>query len=158
MGDKDNAVLTQQVSIAELAAGGSSDQVKQTVLVKNLADEGGWKAVVRERPTFQQFKGAFLAQMTLWFIFALLVIMLVVWCVTYPRVADMEAILGAVASGNTLEIGKERLQALQSLRSEHAKTFLDLFQFAIASLVPIFTLVAGYAFGSRETEKSGNQK
>ncbi|HRD65253.1 MAG TPA: hypothetical protein PKY50_03775 [Candidatus Competibacter sp.] len=156
MDQQDGSSPKEQVSLSELTGGGSGAKEGQVPL-KGLGED--WRGVVRERPTFQQFKGAYLAEMVLWFIFGLLAIMLLAWCATYPNVADLEAVLGKAADGSTMEIGKERLQALQSLRSEHANAFRDLFQLAVASvLVPIFTLLAGYAFGSREAEKAGNQQ
>lgn len=138
---------TEQVSLSSLVAGGSSDQVTHTVPVKELASSE-WQGV-RERPTFQQLKGARLTEVILWFIAGLIVIFVIGWWLTRPTVADVQTILGEAASG------KEKLEALQSLRSEHFNAFRDLFQLAVASvLVPIFTLLAGYAFGSREAERA----
>ncbi|MFO1372484.1 MAG: hypothetical protein U1F42_08840 [Candidatus Competibacteraceae bacterium] len=96
-----------------------------------------------------------------WFIFGLLAIMLLAWCATYPNVADVEAILGKVADGNAVEMGKAKLQALQSLRSEHANAFRDLFQLAIASvLVPILRWVVSCTLwepGDRRKLATGNE-
>lgn len=137
----------EQVSMTELAAGGAGEQMAENVPLKGLA-KAGWGGLTKQ-PTFQQLKGARLTEIMLWFIFLLIVIFLVGWWLTRPTVADVQTILGEAASG------KEKLEALQSLRSEHFNVFRDLFQLAVASvLVPIFTLLAGYAFGSREAERT----
>ncbi len=141
-----------EVSLSNLAAGGADNQVAENVPVRDLARRE-WRGVVSEPPTFQQLKGARLTEVILWFIFILIVMFLLGWWFTRPTVADVQTVLGEAANG------KEKLEALQTLRNEHFNTFRDLFQLAVASvLMPIFTLLAGYAFGSREAERRGEQR
>ena len=141
-----------EVSLSNLAAGSADNQAAENVPVTDLARRE-WRGLVSERPTFQQLKGARLTEVILWFIFILIVMFLSGWWFTRPTVADVQTVLGEAANG------KEKLEALQTLRNEHFNTFRDLFQLAVASvLMPIFTLLAGYAFGSREAERSGDRR
>ncbi len=103
-------------------------------------------------PTFEQFHGARLASRVLWFICGLAVIFLGAWWYTRPSLADVQQFLGAAANG------KDVLDALQSLRTQHFNEFRDLFQLVVLSgLLPLFTLLAGYAFGARQAEKQEHE-
>lgn len=78
----------------------------------------------------------------------LAVAFLVTWWRTRPSIVDVQALFGSSGSA------KEVLEALQALRSAHFGELRDLFQIVVLSgLVPLFTLLAGYAFGSRQRDK-----
>ena len=99
-------------------------------------------------PSFQELAGARLATVVLGVICGLAVAFLVTWWWTRPSLAEVQALVGSSGSA------KEVLEALQALRSAHFGELRDLFQIVVLSgLVPLFTLLAGYAFGSRQRDK-----
>lgn len=100
------------------------------------------------QPTWVQQFGGSLASRVLWFVCALSVLFLFAWWFTRPTLAEVQKILGNSAEP------KEVLETLRNLQRDHFDQFRDLFQIVVLSgLVPIFTLLAGYTFGSREWEK-----
>lgn len=104
----------------------------------------------KEPPTFLQWYGVRFVSALLGIICLLVVIFLLAWWLTLPSVAEVKALLGDKADG------KDSLEALQGLRTEHSKSFKDLFQlFVLTGLVPLFTLLAGYVFGTGPTGKQG---
>jgi len=102
----------------------------------------------REPPSFHEWFGARLASRLLWVICALVTVFLIAWWLTRPTLLEVQHILGASAGA------KDVLETLLALRRDHFEQFRDLFQLVILSaLVPLFTLMAGYAFGTRQREK-----
>ena len=98
--------------------------------------------------TFVQWFGARLLSRLLWVICGSVAVFLLSWWITRPSVAEVQDLFGASANA------KEVLDALSILRRDHFDQFRDLFQLLILSvLVPLFTLLAGYAFGTRQMEK-----
>ena len=103
---------------------------------------------ITERPTWTQQFGGDLASRVLWFVCGLAALFLIAWWFTRPSLADVREILGASAAP------KDVLETWRSLQRDHFDQFRDLFQIVVLSgLVPLFTLLAGYAFGAREREK-----
>ena len=103
---------------------------------------------LKEPPTWIQRLGGNLASRVLWFVCGLSVLFLIAWWFTRPTLAGVQKILGNSATP------KDVLEILRSLQRDHFDRFRDLFQIVVLSgLVPLFTLLAGYAFGAREREK-----
>ena len=103
---------------------------------------------LKEPPTWTQWFGGNLASRVLWFVCALSVLFLIAWWFTRPTLAEVQKILGNAAAP------KDVLETLRNLQRDHFDQFRDLFQIVVPSgLVPLFTLLAGYAFGAREREK-----
>lgn len=102
----------------------------------------------RKPPTFDQAVIARLLLILLCVICVLTVGFPLIWWSTRPTVAQLQNLLGSSAQA------KDVLEILSSLQRDHSEQFGDLFQRVIHSgLVPLFTLLAGYAFGSRQREK-----
>ena len=98
--------------------------------------------------TYLEQWGVWLAGLVLSVICVLAVAFLVTWWWTRPALAEVQALFGS--SGPAKDI----LEALQALRTAHFAELRDLFQIVVLSgLVPLFTLLAGYAFGSRQRDK-----
>lgn len=136
----------EQVSLADFQTGlpAVQDRARQVTL-ESLSNQ---LPRLREPPTFQQMEGARLAKLLLWAICLSTVLFLVGWWISRPSIEDVKQILDAAADGKT------RLEALQQLRKDHLDMFRDLFQLIVSSiLVPLFTLVVGYAFGARQAER-----
>jgi hypothetical protein len=103
---------------------------------------------VQQAPTWVQQVGHDLASRVLWFVCVLAVLFLAAWWFSRPSPEDVKTLLGADATSEQI------LTTLRELRREHVNNFRDLFQLVVLSgLVPLFTLLAGYAFGSQEREK-----
>lgn len=103
---------------------------------------------LREPPSFSEWFGARLASRLLWVICTLATAFLVAWWFTRPALTEVQQLLGPAAQG------KDPVEVLRGLRRDHFEQFRDLFQIVVLSgLVPLFTLLAGYAFGARQREK-----
>jgi len=51
------------------------------------------------------------------------------------------------------------LETFRGLQRDHFDQFRDLFQIIVLSgLVPLFTMLAGYAFGSKEKQERENNE
>jgi hypothetical protein len=99
-------------------------------------------------PTFLELSGVWLAGLVLLVICVLGVAFVVTWWWTRPSLTEVQALFGSSGSA------KEVLEALRALRSAHFGELRDLFQIVVLSgLVPLFTLLAGYAFGSGQRDK-----
>lgn len=108
--------------------------------------------IVEKPPTWVQALGGRLASRVLWFVCGLAVLFLIAWWLTRPSLEEVQRILDASAEPKTQ--AKEIVELLRDLRRDHFDHFRDLFQLVVLSgLVPLFTLLAGYAFGSSEREK-----
>ncbi len=106
-----------------------------------------WPTKPRQ-PTFQELMGTRLASGVLVVICTLTVVFLFVWWFTRPSVEEIRTILGNDVNG------KELLEALRNLRTDHFNELRDLFQLlVVSSLVPLFTLLAGYSFGARQKQE-----
>lgn len=102
----------------------------------------------REKPTFPEWFGARLASRLLLVIMLLAVTLVLAWWMTRPSLAEVQSILGTSANP------KDVVETLRTLRRDHFENFGDLFQLIVLSgLVPLFTLLAGYAFGSRQRQR-----
>ena len=117
----------------------------------------GEMPVLREKPSFPEWFGAHLASRLLWVICGLAGVFLAGWWFTRPTLTGVQQLLGSSAQATDV------MEALRTLRDQHFDQFRSLFQLIVLSgLVPLFTLLAGYAFGrsrveaqtSRETENS----
>jgi len=81
------------------------------------------------------------------------VLFLIAWWFTRPSIAEVQKMLNDSAEP------KEVVELLRNLRRDHFDYFRDLFQLVVLSgLVPLFTLLVGYAFGSREREKGEQEE
>lgn len=111
--------------------------------------QGIWGPLqLREPPSFPEWFGYLLASRLLWFILGLTVAFLIAWWWTRPTLDQVQNLLGTSANP------KDVLETLNSLQRDHFDQFSRIFQLAVLSvLVPLFTLLAGYAFGSRQREK-----
>lgn len=106
------------------------------------------KTRVRDRPTFIQLIGSQFGKVLLGFIVGLTTIFVLVWASTLPSIDAVRALLGPSAPPNDV------IETWRTLRKDHFEQFRDLYQLVVISaLVPLFTLVAGYAFGSREGQQ-----
>ena len=102
----------------------------------------------RERPSFVQWLGGRLASRVLWFVCAMVVAFSGAWWLTRPCLTEVQNILGSSADP------KDVVEILRELQRDHFDQFQGLFQLLVLSaLVPLFTLLAGYAFGTRQMEK-----
>ena len=107
-------------------------------------------AEIREPPSFSEWFGSLLANRLLWVICGLIVLFLASWWWTLPSLQEVREVLGDDATPDQV------VATWRELRGEHLGVFRELFQLVVLStLVPLFTLLAGYAFGSRQRE---NQK
>jgi len=114
----------------------------------SLSEAGGPLDRLREPPTYVQFIGGRMLGWLLAVICGLAAVFLGVWVMTRPSLAQVKALLGPFADPKAV------LEALQDLRRDHFDHFSSLFQLLVLSgLVPLFTLLAGYAFGTRERER-----
>ena len=96
-------------------------------------------------PTYREVVVARLLGRLLYVICALAAVFLGLWTATRPSLAQVGDLLGSSADP------KAALDALHNLRRDHFDHFRSLFQLLVLSgLVPLFTLLAGYAFGTRE--------
>jgi Tfp pilus assembly protein PilO len=111
----------------------------QQVNLRNLAQE--FKPRWRDRPTFKEYFGMLMAIATLVVVSILILAFFAVWASTRPTLAD------AVAQAEVLQ--QPAAQLLRELQVEHFEQYRDAFQlFVLSGIVPLFTLIAGYAFGS----------
>ncbi|MBM3237048.1 hypothetical protein FJZ31_12220 [Candidatus Poribacteria bacterium] len=100
------------------------------------------------KPTWLEWFLSNLVRYFLWFICGLAVLFLLAWWFTRPSLAEVHQLFGAEAKPN------EVLEAFRGLQRDHFDQFRDLFQIIVLSaLLPLFTLLAGYAFGSREKQR-----
>ncbi len=108
---------------------------------------------IKQPPTWIQQFGGNLASRVLWFVCGLAVLCLIAWWFTRPSLEEAQLLLGTDATP------KEILEALRDLRRDHFDQLRELFQLVVLSgLVPLFTLLAGYAFGTREREKQEQEE
>ncbi len=99
-----------------------------------------------EPPTWIQAFSGRLAGRLLVVICSLAIAFLLAWWFTQPTLAEAQQLAGKGAQA------KELLETLQVLRRDHFDQFRDLFQLVVLSgLVPLFTLLAGHAFGTRQS-------
>jgi hypothetical protein len=107
----------------------------------------------REPPSFSEYVASDLIRILLWVICGLVLVFLIIWAFTRPTVDQVRALVGSAADAKML------LEALSSLQRDHFDQFNRLFQLLVLSgLVPLFTLLAGYAFGSRQRQKAKEQE
>lgn len=104
-------------------------------------------------PTWLQWFLSRLIRYFLWIICGMAALFLFGWWFTRPSLAEVQQLLGADAKPN------EVLEALRGLQRDHLDQFRDLFQLIVLSaLVPLFTLLTGYAFGSKEKQEQKNDR
>ena len=117
--------------------------------IKNvLMDPGvlGGVKEFREPPTWAQAFSGTLAGRLLSVICGLAIAYLLAWWFTQPTLAEAQQLVSKEAQP------KELLETLQALRRDHFDRFRDLFQLVVLSgLMPLFTLLAGHAFGTRQS-------
>ncbi len=107
----------------------------------------------KEPASYVEWIGSHLASRVLWFICGLAVAFAISWWLSRPTLEQARALIGTSAEA------KEIVDAFSKLQAEHFDHFSRLFQLIILSgLVPIFTLLAGYAFGSRQRENNTGEK
>jgi len=75
------------------------------------------------------------------------------WRATQPTIQDARTLLGCAPNVmNCGEAGK-LLETFTQLQNGHTQKFKDIFQLIVLSgLVPLFTLLAGYVFGRKESQ------
>ena len=79
---------------------------------------------------------------------AIAVAFLAFYWLTRPSLTEVQNIFGPSATPNDV------VETLRELRRDHLEQFRDLFQLVVLSgLVPLFTLLAGYAFGTQQREE-----
>ena len=104
---------------------------------------------LRVSMTFSNWFGANLLVLLLLVICLFALSFMVAWVFTRPDLQTVQTVLGAGASP------QEVMNVLKALQQEHLQQFRDLFGLIVQSgLVPLFTLLAGYVFGSRQQERS----
>lgn len=131
---------------------GPNSEARQEQVPPQLAWSGvfGELPEIREPPSFTEWFGSLLANRLLWVICGLSALFLVAWWLTLPSLQEVRDLLGASATPDQV------VATWRELRGEHSGFFREQFQLVVLStLVPLFTLLAGYAFGSRQRE---NQK
>ena len=97
--------------------------------------------------TFAQLLGSRMAVGVLIAICVMTVVIWTAWWFERPTLEQVKALLGTSAAA------KEILEAQRQMQTEHLSTFRTLFELTVSSvLLPIFTLAAGYAFGSKARE------
>ena len=102
----------------------------------------------QRKPTFPEVHGARLALIALVVICGISVGLFIAWIVTMPSIGELQA-LGLIANGDTSS------EIIRSIRAAHTSTFGELFKnIVLAGLVPLFTLLAGYAFGTSRRASS----
>ncbi|MBC8236067.1 hypothetical protein H8E77_41505 [bacterium] len=103
--------------------------------------------------TWTEWFGGRLASRLLLFICFLAFSFLIAWWFTRPSLPEVQQILGPNAKPN------EVLETFRGLLRDHFDQFRDLFQIIVLSgLVPLFTMLAGYAFGSKEKRERQNNE
>lgn len=111
----------------------------------------------RKPLAFKEWFSSKLVSRLLWFICALAVGIIVVWLSTRPTLADAHSLTKSTST--TAKVAaSEVVETLRTLRKDHFEQFKSLFQLIVLSgLVPLFTLMAGYAFGGKEREGEENE-
>ena len=106
-------------------------------------------------PSWIEWFGAQLAFWVLVVIGVLVVLFVVIWWVTLPSISD-------IAKGVDNTDPARVVEAFNQIRESHTQWVTDFFRSVVVStLVPIFTLLAGYAFGSQrrgDERGSGNDE
>ena len=107
----------------------------------------------KEPPSFLEWFSIRFAQYILFFILGLTAIFLLLWWFGIPTVEEVDRLFGETGEP------RERLEALRSLRKEHFDQYRDLFQILVLSgLTPLFTMLAGYAFGARQRKEKEEEE
>lgn len=102
--------------------------------------------------TFKEYFGMWMAVGSLVVVAALIIAFFAVWAASRPTPADAAAVAGT--------LGQSEVIVLRELRAEHFEEFRDAFQlFVLSGMVPLFTLLAGYTFGSarKKQEERGEE-
>lgn len=100
--------------------------------------------------SFIEGRGAWMMTLALGTIGLLCLGTFTLWFFTLPTVADVQSLCKS-ATGTTPDAAKH-VELFTSLRKVHTDGFKDMFQLVVLSgLIPIFTLLAGYVFGTRQS-------
>jgi phosphate/sulfate permease len=82
-------------------------------------------------------------------VFAL--IFVIAWALTIPKSSEVQLMAGCMGTdGKCIDTGK-LIEGYSKLRADHLDQLKSVFQIVVSStLVPLFTLLAGYVFGKGE--------
>lgn len=104
--------------------------------------------------SFIEGRGAWMMTLALGTIGLLCLGTFALWFFTLPTVADVESLCKGSSNNASLDATKH-VEMFTSLRKVHTDGFKDMFQLVVLSgLIPIFTLLAGYVFGTRQSATS----
>ena len=118
---------------------------KSRTLLSDIAEE---LPSLRTQPTWIEWFGARLAKMVLLFIGFLLLLFVLIWWSTLPSISEVGTALGPNPDPVKLA------EAFNKIRESHTQWVTEFFQpVVVTTLLPIFTLLAGYAFGSQQTNR-----
>lgn len=103
-------------------------------------------------PTWLEWFGAQLAFWVLLAIVILVGVFVAIWRGTLPSMND-------IATATPNKSPAELAEAYTRIRDSHNKWVTEFFQSVVVStLVPIFTLLAGYAFGTKNSDRNNNHE
>jgi hypothetical protein len=105
-----------------------------------------------ERTTFKEYFGMWMAIGALGVVAVLILAFFALWATTRPSVADARFMAELLQ--------QPPIEVLRDLRAEHFEQYADAFQlFVLSGMVPLFTLLAGYTFGSarRKDQDAGEE-
>jgi hypothetical protein len=105
----------------------------------------------KDKPTFTQLIGWKFGIILLWVILGFAVVTAAAWWLTQPTLEEIKSLLPTPATGDDIR------NLVRDLQNDHFQRYRDVFQlFVISTLVPLFTLVVGYAFGARERQNNSD--
>lgn len=142
--------VRETVTMSELAGTeeAAETEERQSTTIGNLTDR--LLPSFHTPPSWIEWFGAQLAFWILVVIGVLVVLFVIIWWATLPSMQDISA--GLKPSDST-----QLVTAYNQIRESHTKWVTDFFQAVVVStLVPIFTLLAGYVFGSQRQEAGKN--
>jgi hypothetical protein len=85
-------------------------------------------------------------------------VLAIVWWRTQPTIAEVQLLAGCHAADAQCVQSDKLIEVYTKLATQHSDEFKSLFQLIVSStLVPLFTLLAGYVFGKGELVKDNSQ-
>jgi phosphate/sulfate permease len=134
---------------------------EKQVKIAALIEEPGLRGLREIDPKpkdFQQWIGSKMLTRLLAVICAFALIFVIAWAVTIPKSAEVQLLAGCTGTdGKCIDAGK-LLEVYSKLRTDHLDQFKSVFQIVVSStLVPLFTLLAGYVFGKGEAASSAKE-
>ncbi|MFO1350372.1 MAG: hypothetical protein U1F68_06705 [Gammaproteobacteria bacterium] len=143
--DSHRIKLSELAQDLDTAPAGAATKTSESIL--DLRSEF---SSFRVLPTWMEWFGARLARRVLIFICLMVVLFVIIWWATLPSFDAIAKALGPSPDPAKLT------ETFNKVRETHTKWVGDFFQLVVVTtLVPLFTLLAGYVFGSQQRKNSG---